>query len=68
MFLILYGSKTATTTDKRTASTIIFFVITIIFFTAKYIFVDKKYSVDNLNYIFGNLPINLVKKVLWMQL
>jgi hypothetical protein len=46
-------SETATTTDKGTASTIIFFVITIIFFTAKYIFVDKKYSVDNLKYILG---------------
>ena len=46
-------SETATTTDKGTASTIIFFVITIIFFTAKYIFVDKKYSVDNLEYILG---------------
>ena len=46
-------SETVTTTDKGTASTIIFFVITIIFFTAKYIFVDKKYSVDNLKYILG---------------
>tara|TARA_A100001011_G_C14131943_1_gene765827 strand:- start:85 stop:1002 length:918 start_codon:yes stop_codon:yes gene_type:complete len=46
-------SETATTTDKGTASTVIFFVITLIFFTAKYIFVDKKYSVDNLKYILG---------------
>ena len=46
-------SETATTTDKGTASTVIFFVITLIFFTAKYIFVDKKYSVDNLRYILG---------------
>ena len=46
-------SETVTTTDKGTASTIIFFVITLIFFTAKYIFVDKKYSVDNLEYILG---------------
>jgi hypothetical protein len=46
-------SETVTTTDKGTASTVIFFVITLIFFTAKYIFVDKKYSVDNLEYILG---------------
>tara|TARA_Y100001970_G_scaffold293549_1_gene441137 strand:- start:2798 stop:3721 length:924 start_codon:yes stop_codon:yes gene_type:complete len=46
-------SETVTTTDKGTASTVIFFVITLIFFTAKYIFVDKKYSVDNLKYILG---------------
>lgn len=55
-------SETVTTTDKGTASTIIFFVITLIFFTAKYIFVDKKYSVDNLKYILGKSPDKPSKK------
>tara|TARA_Y100000389_G_C17454446_1_gene517108 strand:- start:1209 stop:2129 length:921 start_codon:yes stop_codon:yes gene_type:complete len=55
-------SETVTTTDKGTASTVIFFVITLIFFTAKYIFVDKKYSVDNLKYILGKVDDKPSKK------
>jgi hypothetical protein len=55
-------SETVTTTDKGTASTVIFFVITLIFFTAKYIFVDKKYSVDNLKYILGKTSDKPSKK------